>query len=79
MHPDEGSVEEFASASRVPVMNGGDGANDITQALLDLYTIRKEMAATGRDIDGLTIAMVGDLRFGRTVHSYVNFYASTIR
>lgn len=69
-HPDEGSVAEFASASRVPVMNGGDGANEHpTQALLDLYTIRKEMAATGRDIDGLTIAMVGDLRFGRTVHS----------
>jgi len=69
-HPAEGSVAEFASASRVPVMNGGDGANEHpTQALLDLYTIQKEMAATGRDIDGLTIAMVGDLRYGRTVHS----------
>jgi len=69
-HPDEGSVAEFATASRVPVMNGGDGANEHpTQALLDLYTIRKELAATGRDIDGLTIAMVGDLRHGRTVHS----------
>ena len=69
-HPDEGSVADFASASRVPVMNGGDGANEHpTQALLDLYTIRKEMAAKGRDIDGLTIAMVGDLRYGRTVHS----------
>ena len=69
-HPDEGSVAEFASASRVPIMNGGDGANEHpTQALLDLYTIQKEMAATGRGIDGLTIAMVGDLRFGLTVHS----------
>ena len=69
-HPDEGSVADFASASRVPVMNGGDGANEHpTQALLDLYTIRKEMVATGRDIDGLTIAMVGDLKYGRTVHS----------
>jgi aspartate carbamoyltransferase catalytic subunit len=69
-HPDEGSVAEFATASRVPVMNGGDGANEHpTQALLDLYTIRKELAVTGRDIDGLTIAMVGDLRHGRTVHS----------
>ena len=69
-HPDAGSVAEFASASRVPVMNGGDGANEHpTQALLDLYTIRKEMVAIGRDIDGLTIAMVGDLKFGRTVHS----------
>jgi aspartate carbamoyltransferase catalytic subunit len=69
-HPDAGSVAEFASASRVPVMNGGDGANEHpTQALLDLYTIRKEMVAIGRDIDGLTIAMVGDLKYGRTVHS----------
>jgi aspartate carbamoyltransferase catalytic subunit len=69
-HPDEGSVADFASASRVPVMNGGDGANEHpTQALLDLYTIRKEMVAIGRDIDGLTIAMVGDLKYGRTVHS----------
>jgi aspartate carbamoyltransferase catalytic subunit len=51
-------------------MNGGDGANEHpTQALLDLYTIRKEMVAIGRDIDGLTIAMVGDLKYGRTVHS----------
>ena len=69
-HPDAGSVAEFASASRVPVMNGGDGANEHpTQALLDLYTIRKEMAVNGRDIDGLRIAMVGDLKYGRTVHS----------
>jgi aspartate carbamoyltransferase catalytic subunit len=51
-------------------MNGGDGANEHpTQALLDLYTIRKEMVAIRRDIDGLTIAMVGDLKYGRTVHS----------
>ena len=69
-HPDEGSVAEFASVSRVPVMNGGDGANEHpTQALLDLYTIRTEMATNNRDIDGLTIAMVGDLKYGRTVHS----------
>ncbi|MDG2019242.1 MAG: aspartate carbamoyltransferase [Porticoccaceae bacterium] len=69
-HPDEGSVADFASTSRVPVMNGGDGANEHpTQALLDLYTIRKEMVAIDRDIDGLTIAMVGDLKYGRTVHS----------
>jgi aspartate carbamoyltransferase catalytic subunit len=69
-HPVEGSVADFASASRVPVINGGDGTNEHpTQALLDLYTIRKEMAASGRSIDGLNIAMIGDLRFGRTVHS----------
>ena len=69
-HPQEGSVADFASASRVPVMNGGDGANEHpTQALLDLYTIRSELEAKGRTIDGLKIAMIGDLRHGRTVHS----------
>lgn len=69
-HPVEGSVADFASASRVPVLSGGDGANEHpTQALLDLYTIRKELADRGRSIDGLKIAMIGDLRFGRTVHS----------
>lgn len=69
-HPAEGSVAEFAAASRVPVINGGDGSNEHpTQALLDLYTIRSELAAQNRGIDGLRIAMVGDLRFGRTVHS----------
>ncbi|MDE0763566.1 MAG: aspartate carbamoyltransferase [Porticoccaceae bacterium] len=69
-HPVEGSVADFASVSRVPVLSGGDGANEHpTQALLDLYTIRKELADRGRSIDGLKIAMIGDLRFGRTVHS----------
>ena len=69
-HPQEGSVAEFAAASRVPVLNGGDGANEHpTQALLDLYTIRKEMRHSGGGITGLRIAMIGDLRFGRTVHS----------
>ena len=69
-HPVEGSVADFAAASRVPVISGGDGANEHpTQALLDLYTIRKELAASERSIDGLKIAMIGDLRYGRTVHS----------
>jgi len=69
-HPAEGSVAEFAAASRVPVINGGDGSNEHpSQALLDLYTIKSEMAASGRAIDRLRIALVGDLRFGRTVHS----------
>lgn len=69
-HPQEGSVADFASASRVPVMNGGDGANEHpTQALLDLYTIGRELEVKGRTIDGLRIAMIGDLRHGRTVHS----------
>jgi aspartate carbamoyltransferase catalytic subunit len=69
-HQLEGSVDEFAVASRVPVINGGDGANEHpSQALLDLYTIRKEMKDRGKNIDGLRIALVGDLRYGRAVHS----------
>ncbi|WP_039913466.1 aspartate carbamoyltransferase [Cellvibrio mixtus] len=69
-HPQAGSVAEFAEGSRVPVINGGDGPNEHpTQALLDLYTIRKELRSKGRDLDGLRIAMIGDLKHGRTVHS----------
>ena len=68
-HPEPGSVAKFAEASRVPVINGGDGANEHpSQALLDLYTIRSELAGRQRGLDGLRIAMLGDLRFGRTVH-----------
>lgn len=69
-HPQPGSVSEFAKASRVPVINGGDGPNEHpSQALLDLYTIKKELASNDRKIDGMSIAMVGDLKHGRTVHS----------
>ncbi|WP_299982104.1 aspartate carbamoyltransferase [uncultured Pseudoteredinibacter sp.] len=69
-HPAAGSVGEFAAASRVPVINGGDGPNEHpSQALLDLYTIKKELATNNRGIDGLRIAMIGDLKHGRTVHS----------
>jgi len=69
-HPEPHSVAEFASASRVPVINGGDGSNEHpTQALLDLYTIRKELLLKGRSVDSLRIAMIGDLKHGRTVHS----------
>ncbi|WP_088330473.1 aspartate carbamoyltransferase [Lacimicrobium sp. SS2-24] len=69
-HPDAGSVAEFAEGSRVPVINGGDGANEHpTQALLDLYTISKELQFHGHSIDGMHIAMIGDLKHGRTVHS----------
>jgi aspartate carbamoyltransferase catalytic subunit len=75
-HPQAGSVAEFASASRVPVINGGDGSNEHpSQALLDLYTIEKELQARGRPIDGLRIAMIGDLRYGRTVHSLITLLA----
>lgn len=69
-HPSAGSVAEFAEGSRVPVINGGDGANEHpTQALLDLFTIKREIEYQGKEIDGLHIAMIGDLRYGRTVHS----------
>lgn len=75
-HPEPGSVAEFASASRVPVINGGDGANEHpSQALLDLYTIQKEIRDKGGSLDGLRIAMIGDLRFGRTVHSLAQLLA----
>tara|TARA_X000000950_G_scaffold288869_1_gene408019 strand:- start:884 stop:1900 length:1017 start_codon:yes stop_codon:yes gene_type:complete len=79
-HPEAGSVAEFAEASRVPVINGGDGANEHpSQALLDLYTMRTEMQASGRGLDGLTIALIGDLKFGRAVHSLcklLSYYAN---
>jgi aspartate carbamoyltransferase catalytic subunit len=69
-HPQMGSVSEFAKASRVPVVNGGDGPNEHpSQALLDLYTIKKELLSNDRQIDGMNIAMIGDLKHGRTVHS----------
>ncbi len=65
-HPQEGAARAAAGVSTVPVINAGDGAREHpTQAILDFYTIKKEI---GR-IDGLSVAFVGDLRHGRTVHS----------
>ncbi|WP_438432185.1 aspartate carbamoyltransferase [Gorillibacterium sp. sgz500922] len=65
-HTDIGAAERAAKVADVPIINAGDGAGEHpTQALLDLYSIRKEC---GR-IEGLTIAMIGDLAYGRTVHS----------
>ena len=65
-HPLEGAARMAAEFSSVPVINAGSGAEEHpTQALLDLYTMRKELGT----IDGLTIGMIGDLRYGRTVHS----------
>ena len=69
-HPEVNSVKKFAEASRVPVINAGDGSNEHpSQALLDLYTIQKELSQNDKSIDGLRIALVGDLKFGRAVHS----------
>jgi aspartate carbamoyltransferase catalytic subunit len=71
-HPDKGSVAEFAAATNIPVINGGDGPGEHpSQALLDLYTIRKEFSRLGKQIDGAHIALVGDLKYGRTVHSLI--------
>jgi aspartate carbamoyltransferase catalytic subunit len=65
-HHEAGSAKKAAEASRIPVINAGDGAGQHpTQALLDLYTIRDSF----HGISGLNIAMVGDLRYGRTVRS----------
>lgn len=67
-HPERGAAARAASHSAVPVINAGDGDGEHpTQALLDLYTVRREL---GR-LDGLRYALVGDLRYGRTVHSLV--------
>ncbi|MEM6710415.1 MAG: aspartate carbamoyltransferase [Pseudomonadota bacterium] len=75
-HPEAGSVAEFAAASRVPVINGGDGPNEHpSQALLDLYTIEKELQSLGKSVDQLRIALVGDLRHGRAVHSLCKLLA----
>jgi aspartate carbamoyltransferase catalytic subunit len=65
-HPLEGAARLAAEFAKVPIINGGSGAEEHpTQALLDLYTIMKEK----KKINGLKIALVGDLRYGRTVHS----------
>ena len=65
-HNEAGSAKMAAEVSCVPVINAGDGSGQHpTQALLDLYTIRDNFPS----IDGLSIAMVGDLKYGRTVRS----------
>ncbi len=65
-HPLEGSARYASEQSLVPVINAGDGANQHpTQTMLDLYSIRK----TQGTLDDLNIFLVGDLKYGRTVHS----------
>jgi len=65
-HPEKGSADRAAAVCPVPFINAGDGpAQHPTQALLDLFTILKERGK----LDGIHITMVGDLKFGRTVHS----------
>lgn len=65
-HYDDDASERAAAVASVPIINAGSGAAEHpTQALLDLYTIQKERGW----VDGLTVTMMGDLKYGRTVHS----------
>ena len=71
-HPETGAAATAAKYCRKPIINAGDGAGEHpTQALLDLFTIREEIGA----VDGLTVTMLGDLRYGRTVHSLARLLA----
>ncbi len=65
-HPDAGASERAASVSTVPIINAGDGAGQHpTQALLDLYTIERELGS----VEGKIVAIVGDLKYGRAARS----------
>src|SRR5512136_2319673 len=65
-HPETGSAALAAQYASKPIINAGDGIGEHpTQALLDIFTIREEMGK----IDGLTVTLLGDLKYGRTVHS----------
>ncbi|NLA23656.1 MAG: aspartate carbamoyltransferase [Bacteroidales bacterium] len=67
-HPIEGSARYASEISAIPIINAGDGANQHpTQCLLDLYSIYK----TQGKLDNLSISIVGDLKYGRTVHSLI--------
>jgi aspartate carbamoyltransferase catalytic subunit len=74
-HHEQAAAHRAAAVSSVPIVNAGDGHGEHpTQALLDLYTINNEL---GR-IDGLRVALVGDLRFGRTARSLARLLRLTI-
>jgi aspartate carbamoyltransferase catalytic subunit len=67
-HPETGSAAIAARAARKPVINAGDGVGEHpTQALLDTFTIFEELS--GGSVDSMTVTMLGDLKYGRTVHS----------
>lgn len=71
-HPEQGSSQRAAAVSQVPIINAGDGPGEHpTQALLDIYTIQKELGK----VISLKVAMVGDLLYGRTVHSLLQLLA----
>jgi aspartate carbamoyltransferase catalytic subunit len=67
-HPETGSAAIAAKAASKPVINAGDGTGEHpTQALLDTFTIFEELGVG--EVDGMTVTMLGDLKYGRTVHS----------
>lgn len=73
-HPQMGAAAEAAHVARKPIINAGDGVGEHpTQALLDLFTIAIELGrytpSAGLSLDGLTVTLLGDLKYGRTVHS----------
>jgi len=73
-HHEQGAAQRAAAVSPVPIINGGDGPGEHpTQALLDLYTIRRELG----QLDGLKVALVGDLRFGRAARSLAMLFRET--
>ncbi len=73
-HHEQGAAARAANVSPVPIINGGDGPGEHpTQALLDFYTIRDELGT----IDDLTVALVGDLRFGRAARSLALLFRQT--
>lgn len=75
-HPDQGSVAEFAKATNIPIINGGDGPGEHpSQALLDLYTMQREFSRIGKLLDGAHVVLAGDLKYGRTVHSLLKLLA----
>ena len=72
-HPLEGAARRAAEATDKPIINGGDGANQHpTQTLLDLFSILE----CQKKLNGLQIAMVGDLKYGRTVHSLTQAFTN---
>lgn len=67
-HPEESSAATAAKYSQVPIINGGNGSLEHpTQAFLDLFTIREELGT----VSGITVTFIGDLKYGRTVHSLI--------
>lgn len=71
-HPEKGIHTKMIPYLKKPIFNAGDGAGEHpSQALLDLYTIYRELGK----IDGLNVTLLGDLKFGRTVHSLLKFFS----